>query len=141
MEKLIKHKNGQWSLVKDSDEVSDLIKTDLPDKPDLDKKIPGKFSIANTSHIVHHDEGGINSKWDIHLKHDNSVHHAHSIDGESPKWSHNDEPVAAKHARLSHVLEHARNESAPHSKEDHLTVTHHGPSGKLIGRLSSTKNK
>lgn len=111
-EELTCSENGQWTLNKAYADPS-----------------------SGISHIEHHDEGGINSTWHIHMK-DGSKKTAHSTDGESPVWAGSDKPVADTHPHIHHALNNTWNYRGP---ENHLHVTHHESTGKLIKPISSKK--
>lgn len=135
-DKLIKFdKNGQWELLEKASYKD--FKTGKPagDKHMLIPKAQSGGSII--SHIEHNDEGGINSSWKIHYK--NGTHKkAHSIDGESPKWSNSGESVGDTHPHLANALDNTQSGYAHHKNE---TITHHDETGKHIKTISSKKPK
>ena len=92
---------------------------------------PHKDLHKHISMIEHRNEGEVNSGWTIHT-HGGKTHHAYSVDGESPQWSHNDNNVADSHPEVAKALD--KTWDHPHSKQCEGSVGHtiHDGSGKKV---------
>jgi hypothetical protein len=121
-------KHFEETLAKSVEGMKAVLKKSEDDEPhkDLHKHI---------SVIEHRNEGEVNSDWTIHT-HGGKKHEAHSVDGESPRWTHNDESVSDSHPEVGKILDKTYDHL--HSKQCDSSVCHtiHDGSGKKLADKS-----